>query len=597
MSNSVETIWKLILDEKEARAGENMIQRLARLIKDKLGGESTKAIDKTTGAIKDQTKALKENEDAAKRSGSAVDSAGKVGGAAGKLRGVGSMLGAGEGLGMVNDIGDTIEGLGELKGVIGQLGPAGAVAGIALVALGLVIADFAKGAQEQADAINEAIEASRSVMDEIAGGATKDDIQEQIEQLQFRRELEKQVLAESQQAYADFVQGIRDAFGPFAGIVEGIVKIIDPREEALATQIEQSNKLIGESEAKEGAYNKALEKGLTAKADAKQAEEELEKARDDAAKEAEKQARDAETAQKKQQADQDKAAAEQERAAEQLAAKQEQIQDKQYQAAQKYGDALVDIAAKSADEATKLALAARLKEVDNRRAFDQDILDMSLDFHASEREEAIARQEEEAADLRTHAAKLAAIRDNALSEETDLLRQRDFLGATKVRERANAQIEMENKAFIDASQEKLRLQKQEDAQQLRELDKARRDRLSQLQRANEEARIQYKRDLDAQRETRRIAEREAANARDRELRSANEMARALLGINQQTGQAQLQIAQQTLNSLRGMGNTTNNNTSNSSTWNGNMVFNNGAQIPNTQIANQMLGALGTVGLI
>jgi len=105
----------------------------------------------------------------------------------------------------------------------------------------------------------------------------------------------------------------------------------------------------------------------------------------------------------------------------------------------------------------------------------------------------LQRQEDEAAELRAHAMTLEGIRDEALKSEEDLLRQRDFLGASKVRENANAQIETENKAFLEAQNEKRILQKQEDAQQLREFDKARRERLTALRRANEEAQIQYKR--------------------------------------------------------------------------------------------------------
>src|SRR5688572_22250706 len=181
MANSIETVWKLILDEKEARKGETMIQRLSRLIKDKLGGDASKAVNKTTEAIKDQTKALKDNEAAAKRSGSAIDAAGNVGGAAGKLRGIGSMVGGGEGLGLINDVGDAVEGVGELVSTLGSLGPAGILAAGAVVALTLVVGDFAKAAQEQAAEIDRIFNAQREVFDEIAGGATSDDLREQIE--------------------------------------------------------------------------------------------------------------------------------------------------------------------------------------------------------------------------------------------------------------------------------------------------------------------------------------------------------------------------------------------------------------------------------
>jgi hypothetical protein len=269
-------------------------------------------------------------------------------------------------------------------------------------------------------------------------------------------------------------------------------------------------------------------------------------------------AKTAQQAEEKAAREREQAAKEAERQAEQLRQKQEQIEEKRYQAGVKYGDALVDIALDAADSAKASAKSLREGLADNDLSFRQDIADMSDDFHASEREEAITRMEEEAADLRAHANKLTQIRDDAFIEEEDLLRKRDFLGATKVRENANRQIEQENKAFLDGMNEKAQLQRQEDAQQLRELDKARRERFNLLQRANAEAQQAYRRDLENQREARRISERDAKGNRDRELRDASEQARALLGIHQQGNAAILQMAQGLVAGLRGLGNTTNN---------------------------------------
>jgi len=390
------------------------------------------------------------------------------------------------------------------------------------------------------------------------------------------------VLEESTQAYYNMMKQIRDIFGPFAGYIQDIVKVVDPREEALKSQIEESNKLISESEAKERAYNKALEKGLTSKNDAAKAEEDRQKEIETAAKEKEQAAKKS----------QDEAT----RNAEATQKKLEATEEKRYQAGVKYSEALVDIARKSADDAKRLAQAARQKEVDNQRAFNQDMGDLSADFQASEREEAIARLEQEAADARAHALTLEGIRDEAFNNEKDLLRERDFLGASLVRENANKQIEQENQTFLDAQKEKMILQKQEDAQQLRELDKARRDRLTALQRANQEAQIQYARDVQNQREARRIAEREAMIARNKELKAASDTARALLGIQAQQQNAQLQMAQNTLNQLRGATSTTNNN---NKTVNGGLNFNINAPAGGmnaTQVQNQILSTLGSVGL-
>lgn len=598
MANSIETVWKLILDEKEARQGENMIQRLARLIKEKLGGDASKAIDKTTDAIEKQTRALKDNEAAAKKSGNALssDTAGKVGGAAGKLRGIGDIAGAGGGLGILNDVGDAVEGLSELGSVIGSLNPVSLLAIGAIAAIGLAIATFVDDANKQAEKIDQAFNAMRDVMDEVAGGATTQDIEEQIAALQFRRELEKLVLEEAQTKYQEFVEGIREAFGIFAPLVEGILKIIHPAEEALATQIQESEKRISESEIKENQYRQAIEKGLTAKADAAAAEEELQEARDEAARDAEKAAREREQKQKEAQREQEQAAAEQQRQAEQLAQKQEQIEEKRLDAGRKYSDALVDIATSAADDAKALVKGLREGLADNDLSFRQDLSDMSADFHHSEREEELARMEEEAADLRAHANKLTQIRDDAFLEEEDLLRSRDFLGATKIRERANREIEQENKALLEGMNEKQRLQKSEDAQQLREFDKARRERFTLLQRANAEAQQQYRRDVENQKEARKIAEREAKTARDRELREANDMARALLGIHQQTNAGILQMGQAMVAQLRGIGSTTNNNIS-SDNRRGNFGTINLPMVGGSSRGAQGLQLMAQVGLI
>lgn len=596
MANSIETVWKLILDEKEVRQGEGMIERLSRLVKTKLGGDASKAIDKTTEALERQNKQLKENEEQAKRSGSALETTGKVGGAAGKLRGVGSMLGGGEGLGLLNDVGDAAEGVGELVSTLGSLGPAGIAAAAAVVIMTAVIGDFAKAAQEQAAEIDRIFNAQREVFDEIASGATSDDLREQIELLQFRRELEKITLQDATEAYASYEQQIRDTFGVFGEIILGIARIIDPREDALNKAKTDSETAMKQSEEKERQYTSAIEQGLTAKADAAKAEEDLQKSRDDAAKEAEKQAKEQEQKAKEAQRAQQQAAAEQERIAEQARQKQEQAAQKRLETERKYTDALVDIANAAADDAVAALTSLKQAQADNQRSFLEDIGDLSSDFQASEHEEAIARQEEEAADLRAHALKLTQIRDDAFAEEEDLLRNRDFLGATRVRENANRQIEQENKALQTAADERNRVRAQEDAQQLRELDKARRDRFTQLQRANAEAKLQYQRDIENQREARRIAEREARDARSRDLRDANETARQLLGIHQQTNAAQLQMAQGLLANLRGMSGTTNNTTTNNNQRGNFGTLNMPVYGANGNVRQQVLGVLAQVGL-
>jgi hypothetical protein len=617
-TNTVQTVWKLILDQNAAREGESLIQRLARTIKDKLGGESRAAIDKTTEAIKEQTDALKKEEAQAKETAAATskisvsDSAGKVGGAAGKLRGVGSLLGGGEALGLVNDIGDAVEGITELGGVLsGTLIPAmsGAAAALlplapillplaaAALAVGAAVKATVDGIQAELSRLSQALDAERSALEAAGSGATVSDAQAQIEEYNQTIETQTKILERNQgrvtEAFDELVQSKEGVLGVFADLSArlqvffGLSKVGEFQQE-----VDKSKQSIDEATTSAKEWQEELDAGSFKADEAAKSESKLTESRANSAGAT----NDAAAAERKAQADQERAQQEAQRKAEQYAQKVQQIEEQRYKAAQKYGDALVDIARKSADDAIKASKALREKQTDNQRGFNQDISDITTNFHAGEMEEEIKRQEEEATTLRQHVLKLEGIRDAALLEETDLLRKRNFLGATSIRERANLQIEAENKTLVEGLDEKHRLQKQEDAQQLRELDKARRDRMTALQRANDEAKIAYQRDLANQRDARKIAEREALINRNRELRAANEAAQALLGIKQAQGKAELSIASQVLAGIRSMGNNTTINNNNSRTNNGGVHIGIGSSNP-AQVERQVLGVLGRVGLV
>jgi hypothetical protein len=270
------------------------------------------------------------------------------------------------------------------------------------------------------------------------------------------------------------------------------------------------------------------------------------KAREAQKKAADESAKAAEEAAKAQEKAAEDAAREAERRADEIVKAQEDLSRKQYEAAQKYSDALVDIARKAADDAEKSQRQLQDTLSDNERDFGRDITQMSLDFQRSEREQALARQDEEVRDLRGHQRRLEQLRDDAVQSEQDALRAGDFLAAARIREKASRDMEAEGRAFQEAQAEKAAARAAEDAQELRELEVARQDRLTALRQQNDDARAAYQRDLREQRESRRIAEREASIARDRELRAAREAANAILGIRQQT-------AQQEINMLQGIG--------------------------------------------
>jgi hypothetical protein len=637
MANTIETVWKLILDEQSADKSDEAIERLAKDA-GKLGEELNKisrakrldelakgwgktavetgrAVEaaealnaelKKMAATDDELKSLaKTFSDVATQSDKAAG--GKTGGggapAAAKFRGAASLLGgsgAGEVIGVIDDIQDAFEGLsaaasaapGALSAAASALGPVGlGLAAVAAVAA-LAFAAASESIRKEAQKIDEVSKSRLALAERLAAGLTTEDALAELEANERRRVELTRVLTQAEKDYNDFLASQPDILGN-AG--DNLLKVFDDREAAGEKAILDAKAAIAAIAADDQTLREAIDQGRTITGKATEAEVKLAEVRGAETTKGIEKAADNE---KERARETEKAAAEQQRAAEQFAAKQEQIDQKRYDAAQKYGDALVDIARKSADDATALAKAARQKEIDNRAAALQDISDLSTEFADSEHEEVIKRQEDEAAELRAHARKLEQIRDDAFTEENDFLKKRDFLSATRVRERANTQIEQENKALLEARDEKLRLQKSEDDAQLRELDKARRERMAQLQRANAEAKQQYQRDVENQRAARRINEREAGLTRDRELRQASEMARALLGIRSQAANVQVQLAQNALNTLRGMsGGTTNNN---QRTVNGGINFNM-QQLPGGGISGQgiraaVLGVLGEVGL-
>jgi hypothetical protein len=631
MANTIQTIWKLILADDEAQKSEGIISRLANALQDKLGNSSTSAVEKTTDAIREQTEALKAEEAQAAATGEAVSSSSKAGGIGkpseliSKFSSVGRM--AGIPVEQIAGIAKAAEGVQQLAAASGLLTPAAEAAGAAsaaaapgllasaagfaavllplaplIIAIGAVVAVLAilKQADDQraADLKKEA-ELRRAVSDEIAAGATKEDIEAEIAALKERDDLEKSTLADGKKAYDDYLNSIRNAFGGLGRLLEPFIKLFGAQEQQLADNVNDSQKLLDENAKKENAYQEALDRGDTAKNDAAKREEELTKSREktaaDTAKAAEKSQADQEKTIAKQQAVQEKAASDAQRLAEQQAAKEQQAAEKRYQAGVKYSDALVDIAQKATDSARAALKTLKDKQADDTRAFWQDIGDLSTDFQAKEREESIKRGEEEVQDALNQTRKLSQIREEAAKNEQDALRGGDYLGATRIREQANAQMESENKTFKDQQGDKIRAQQAEDAAQLRELDQARHKRLAALQRANEEAQIAYRRDLENQRETRRIALREAAESRNRELRATTDMAKAVLGIKQQQGQAELQLAQSTLSQLRGIHNVTNNN---GNTMNGNisMHFSAPGGFSASSIRSQVYNVLDGVGL-
>lgn len=608
--NTIQTLWKLILDKGEAKEGETLIQRLARVLKDGIGRDGAKAIDETTEALKRQNKQLKENADDAKKV-NAGDAAGQVGNLANKFRGAGSLVGIDTNL--VGDIADAVEGISGLGTVItGSLLPALTGAGAALlplapiliplaaaaVAVGVAVKGAVDSIHEQLARLSEELDAERSALEAAGSGATVSDAKAQIDEYNQSIETQTKILERNEgrvtQAFDELVATKEQAFGIFGdlaarlSVLFGLSKVGEYQQE-----VDKSTEAIEKATIGAKEWQEELDAGSFKADDAAKQETKLAEARGQVSG-ATKQA---ETAEKEQQRAAEKARAEAERQQEEARRAQQQAEEKRYQAAVKYSDALVEIANKTADGAKQALEKQRQGLVDNEASARRDLSAIADDFNIAEREEAFERREEEINDLRQHGNKLAGIRDEALNTEKDFLRKRDFLSATKVREQAISEQEAENRAFMDGQGEKETLRRAEDARELRELADTRLKRRQQLQQQNEDVRLSYQREITAGREARRTMERDAKLNRDREVRDANAQARAYLGIKSQQSQAELTIAQQTLNAIRSMGSTTNNTTVNNNQRSvGNISISGGSMNP-AAVRQMMFETLGEIGVV
>jgi hypothetical protein len=298
-----------------------------------------------------------------------------------------------------------------------------------------------------------------------------------------------------------------------------------------------------------------------------------------------------------------------EKNAQDITRKEEEVGRKRHDAAVKYSDALVDIATRAADAAedafTKLQDTFSKQQTD----FARDIDDLSVKANRSRLEEELKSHEDEARELRDHQHKLEAIRDNAVTEELDQLRKRDFLAAALIREKAVRELEAESKTFTGGQAEQNTAEEEDRARALRELENARNDRLLALQRQNEDARIAYDNDLRNADIAAERAEQQANTNRQRELRAANEVANEVLKIKERQAQLEIELAQSVVDVLMAMQNATQGNAApqgfggNASTTNNNQR-NTTLNMPIQSMANpnqmravtiKTLGELGLVG--
>jgi hypothetical protein len=263
---------------------------------EKLQDEAKKTSD-TFDMMAKKTEVAFSKMEQARPSAAGGDGGGSLGGVTSGLSQAGGAL-LGEGFGGVGKIlelaqgateltevaGDAKRGITSLGGGIVKTGAAAGVAGIALVALGVVVKSFLDEANEAAEELTTAVDATRQVNEQIAQGLTSEDAQARIEELNRLREEEVKILEPLQ----DGQEKVNDRLGVFSGIAGKF----EPRVKRLNQELEKSEELVEGYDAEIEKLNEALDEGKLSANDAAVAEqeraEEAEKAAEELIREEEK---------------------------------------------------------------------------------------------------------------------------------------------------------------------------------------------------------------------------------------------------------------------------------------------------------------------
>jgi hypothetical protein len=195
-------------------------------------------------------------------------SSGGIGGNVADIRGSISTITGGaanQGLELASGVGDAVE-------AFGSLNPAALAATAAIGALSLVMGNYTKEAEKQAQALNSVIDAQRSVGQQVAQGLTSEDATARLAEVNRLREEEQALLERQKAAY----QEAMDALGGLGFVAQQIA----PQEQALADQIAASEAAIAGYNSEISALNTRLGDGSIAANDTAAAEEELARTRE-----------------------------------------------------------------------------------------------------------------------------------------------------------------------------------------------------------------------------------------------------------------------------------------------------------------------------
>lgn len=466
--------------------------------------------------------------------------------------------------------------------------PIGAfVAAFAVIALSLkAIGDQAA---QEAKAINAIVDAQREVSNSIAEGLTTEEAKQQIEDLNKARDEEARILAKNQTVYNENIEN--------QGALTGVLKLTSGAEEALAEQLGKSKDIIAANETQVNALTLALEDGTLAANDAAAAEkklaEERTKATLDSAEAAGKElaaqqkalaATEEQNIKRLEAIDNERAVIERQievltasgDTSEEVAKKIESLNGQlgslgkesafiedtalavsRQRDAEKKAQKDAEDAAKKAQQAqetyTKAVKSAttayrqsvqdigtRLSQTlaDNTEKLNRDLTDIATKYKRDEYDLTIKANRAERDALMSQVADLEDIRNDALKDEQEALRDGDFKALFLARQ-TGAEALQEEASTID-KERAMRQQNAADAREdlLRNAERQRSDRVLGYDRQNIDARTAQQRDL-----------QQAALTRQRALQIASEGMKAELAQRAQFWNAALQQTQQAQNQM------------------------------------------------
>lgn len=381
-------------------------------------------------------------------------------------------------------------------GMVALAAAAAPIAAIgAVVAAGFILIKgamdgFSASAAENSAKVKRAYEATDTVFDSILNGDTSEDARKKIE---IEQKKLKQANDEAAAAWQQSQERYAEIAAKYGTVAAEIAKNRGTDEFAdFAERQKEQQEVAKKAQAAIDEYTRAIKDNEFAANDAAKAEEERRKEEEKKAAEAEKLAKEIEAAE--------------ERIVDARRKNAEKIQDNARQSAQKLEDIERSAADKRADAALKynddlvnIALKAR-----------RDEADAQLKIQQKETDAATKNRQAEADALLKQQRTMDDIRRDALRNEEDQLRDRNFLGATLASESAKDAIEDANKAALREAEDRATQRNIEAQERALEYQREAQERSMNLQRARTDRMTAYQ-----------IEQRDAVTAYQRQIRDAD----------------------------------------------------------------------------